>query len=263
VKDLTFCSSSVCEELQLRSHEQPVREQRCMQLVPGRCEVVDEGQKFQVIVDSANTPERLEALLMTVRECSDCKRIILVFGCGADDPQEMRPRMGNAADRLADIVIVTNDNPGNELPHNIVEHITGGFPQEVRHAFPGCNWNYLVDVGHVEQVRSLRLCARSLLWNDASLISADQVAAVRNAAISCMHWLIQATRTPDHMASFAAAAFSSSSSSSKCASGLDQSGGMEQDLHSYPNKACMLRHLVNFTVLLQPTSNRWQGPVLG
>ena len=83
--------------------------------VPGRLETIDEGQPFEVIVDYAHKPLALETLLRTVRELSS-GRVICVFGCGGDRDREKRPQMGRIATELADVVIVTNDNPRSEDP---------------------------------------------------------------------------------------------------------------------------------------------------
>jgi UDP-N-acetylmuramoyl-L-alanyl-D-glutamate--2,6-diaminopimelate ligase len=124
-----------------------------VQLVPGRYEIIDEGQKFQVLVDAANTPGSLNTLLDSIRECGDAKRIILVFGCPGDEGTRQRAYMGEVAHYKADIVIITNDNPRTEPPEAIVQSIVDGFPDEVKHAYPGSYFNFLVDVGRVQPVR--------------------------------------------------------------------------------------------------------------
>ena len=68
--------------------------------VPGRYEMIDEGQPYGVIVDYAHTPDALERLLKSVREMGP-KRIILVFGCGGERDRGKRPIMGRIADDLA------------------------------------------------------------------------------------------------------------------------------------------------------------------
>jgi UDP-N-acetylmuramoyl-L-alanyl-D-glutamate--2,6-diaminopimelate ligase len=93
--------------------------------VPGRFEAVDEGQPFEVIVDYAHKPLALETLLRTVRELSN-GRVVCVFGCGGDRDREKRPQMGRIASELADVVIVTNDNPRSEDPQAILDAIVAG-----------------------------------------------------------------------------------------------------------------------------------------
>ena len=93
--------------------------------VPGRFEAIDEGQPFEVIVDYAHKPVALETLLRTVRELAS-GRVICVFGCGGDRDREKRPQMGRIASELADVVIVTNDNPRSEDPQAIIAAIVAG-----------------------------------------------------------------------------------------------------------------------------------------
>ena len=93
--------------------------------VPGRFEAIDEGQPFEVIVDYAHKPVALETLLRTARELAT-GRVICVFGCGGDRDREKRPQMGRIASELADVVIVTNDNPRSEDPQAIIDAIVAG-----------------------------------------------------------------------------------------------------------------------------------------
>ncbi|MDD3726067.1 MAG: UDP-N-acetylmuramoyl-L-alanyl-D-glutamate--2,6-diaminopimelate ligase, partial [Candidatus Ratteibacteria bacterium] len=99
--------------------------------VPGRFELVNEGQKFNVIVDYAHTHYALSNLLMSVKEMNP-RRIILIFGCGGDRDRTKRPLMGNLAVKMADIVFITSDNPRSEDPQDIIADIEKGIPFYLR-----------------------------------------------------------------------------------------------------------------------------------
>ncbi len=94
---------------------------------PGRLEAVDQGQPFSVFVDYAHTPEALDTVLQAVREIA-AGRVIVVFGCGGDRDRSKRPKMGAIAARLANIVVVTSDNPRSEDPQAIIAEILQGMP---------------------------------------------------------------------------------------------------------------------------------------
>ena len=96
--------------------------------VPGRLELVDEGQRFAVIVDYAHKPGSLERVLEEARHLA-AGRVICVFGCGGDRDREKRPLMGRIAAELADVAIVTSDNPRSEDPQAIIEEVLAGAPE--------------------------------------------------------------------------------------------------------------------------------------
>jgi UDP-N-acetylmuramoyl-L-alanyl-D-glutamate--2,6-diaminopimelate ligase len=98
--------------------------------VPGRFEPVAEGQPFEVIVDYSHKPEALESVLRTARELTE-GRVICVFGCGGDRDRGKRPVMGRIASELADLAIVTSDNPRSEDPAAIIDEILAGVTREV------------------------------------------------------------------------------------------------------------------------------------
>ncbi len=94
--------------------------------VPGRFESVDAGQPFHVIVDYAHKPDALEKVLRASRDLADGNRVIVVVGAGGDRDRGKRPLMGKLAAELADIAIVTSDNPRSEDPEAIVAEIVAG-----------------------------------------------------------------------------------------------------------------------------------------
>ena len=95
---------------------------------PGRFEPVDEGQDFAVLVDYAHTPDSLENVLAAARDLlpREDARVICVFGAGGDRDRGKRPLMGEIAARLADLALVTSDNPRSEDPERIIEEIMAG-----------------------------------------------------------------------------------------------------------------------------------------
>jgi len=100
--------------------------------VPGRMERVQVGseQDISVIVDYAHTPDSLENLLLAARPFIPGK-MICVFGCGGDRDRTKRPKMGQIAAQLADVVFVTSDNPRTEDPERILQDILVGIPKTV------------------------------------------------------------------------------------------------------------------------------------
>ncbi|MEX0991900.1 MAG: UDP-N-acetylmuramoyl-L-alanyl-D-glutamate--2,6-diaminopimelate ligase [Actinomycetota bacterium] len=93
--------------------------------VPGRLEPVEQGQPFTVLVDYAHTPDSVENVLRAARPLTDGK-VIVVLGCGGDRDRTKRPLMGRAATSLADLAIVTSDNPRSEDPAAIIAEIEPG-----------------------------------------------------------------------------------------------------------------------------------------
>jgi UDP-N-acetylmuramoyl-L-alanyl-D-glutamate--2,6-diaminopimelate ligase len=93
--------------------------------VPGRLEQVAAGQDFTVLVDYSHKPAAVEAVLTALRPVTQGS-LVIVLGCGGDRDTAKRPLMGAAAARLADVAILTSDNPRSEDPLAILSQMLGG-----------------------------------------------------------------------------------------------------------------------------------------
>ena len=93
--------------------------------VRGRCEVIPTPLSCTVICDYAHTPDALEKVLGSLRQCTE-GRLIAVFGCGGDRDAKKRPLMAQAAANAADLLVVTSDNPRTEDPLRIIDDILAG-----------------------------------------------------------------------------------------------------------------------------------------
>jgi UDP-N-acetylmuramoyl-L-alanyl-D-glutamate--2,6-diaminopimelate ligase len=93
--------------------------------LPGRLEPVTAGTQFPVFVDYAHTPDALEQVLRALRQVGE-RRLVVVFGCGGDRDPGKRASMGEVVGRLADVPIVTSDNPRSEDPQAIVDAVMDG-----------------------------------------------------------------------------------------------------------------------------------------
>jgi len=101
---------------------------------PGRLERVDRGQDFTVLVDYAHKPGAVEALLTVMRDVTQ-GNLVIVLGCGGDRDRGKRELMGAAAARLADVAVLTSDNPRSEDPLAILAEMLAGaieVPQSAR-----------------------------------------------------------------------------------------------------------------------------------
>jgi UDP-N-acetylmuramoyl-L-alanyl-D-glutamate--2,6-diaminopimelate ligase len=117
-----------------------------VQNIPGRFEVIDEGQPFTVIVDFAHTDDSLKRVIEASRQLEP-RRIITVFGCGGDRDRGKRPLMGEIAVKKSDYVIVTSDNPRSEDPDKITLDIEVGIKQANKD-------NYRIIVNRNEAIRA-------------------------------------------------------------------------------------------------------------
>ncbi len=105
-----------------------LRDLEQMKAVPGRMQAYGGGGRPSVVVDYAHTPDALEKVLVALREviAADGGKLVCVFGCGGDRDRGKRPMMGTVAAKLADVCIVTSDNPRSESPHDIIAAIVSG-----------------------------------------------------------------------------------------------------------------------------------------
>lgn len=100
--------------------------------VPGRLERIDLPNGATAFVDYAHTDDALERVLGALRPL--CKgKLIAVFGCGGDRDRTKRPRMAEVCGRLADLTILTSDNPRTEPPEAIIAEAAAGFPESSRY----------------------------------------------------------------------------------------------------------------------------------
>jgi UDP-N-acetylmuramoyl-L-alanyl-D-glutamate--2,6-diaminopimelate ligase len=121
-------------------------------VVPGRCELVGKEYNldFEIIIDYAHSPDGLENILITAKEFTRNK-LIAVFGCGGDRDKEKRPMMGKIGAKIADIAIVTSDNPRSEEPMDIINDILVGIPKDS---------NFVVEENRKEAIKKAIKLAR-------------------------------------------------------------------------------------------------------
>lgn len=123
---LAAVTASLAEEISLEIIKKGVE---ALAVIPGRLERVECGQDFSIFIDYAHTQDALEHVLTAMRRIGEGK-IILVFGCGGDRDQSKRILMGQVAGQLADLSIVTSDNPRSEDPQAIIDQIVPGFRKD-------------------------------------------------------------------------------------------------------------------------------------
>jgi len=105
-----------------------------VEVVPGRMELIDEGQDFSVLIDSADTPEAIEQAILSAR-ATNCNRVITLIGCEGDDDgenaAETRAVIGRVVHNMSDAVFITNGSPKGENPYKILEDVCSGFRDEI------------------------------------------------------------------------------------------------------------------------------------
>jgi UDP-N-acetylmuramoyl-L-alanyl-D-glutamate--2,6-diaminopimelate ligase len=94
--------------------------------VPGRMELVSKAEEPTVFLDYAHTPDGLRKSLHSIREHFGRRKLTCLFGCGGDRDASKRNLMGKIASELSDAIILTNDNPRDEIPENIIRDIGAG-----------------------------------------------------------------------------------------------------------------------------------------
>jgi len=107
--------------------------------LPGRMELIKEGQKFKVIVDYAHTPDSMEAVYGSLKpKLDENSKLICVFGAtGGGRDKWKRPEYGKISERYCDEIILTNEDPYDEKPISILEQIEIGFLQ-AENVKPAC-----------------------------------------------------------------------------------------------------------------------------
>ncbi|MHB8894876.1 MAG: UDP-N-acetylmuramoyl-L-alanyl-D-glutamate--2,6-diaminopimelate ligase [Candidatus Geothermincolia bacterium] len=126
--------------------------------VPGRFENIDCGQPFTALVDYAHTPDGIRNVLEACREVTD-GRVIIVVGCGGDRDRSKRPLMGGVATRMADLCIITSDNPRSEDPASVIDMVLEGVRGE-----------FSADRYAVEVDRRAAICRAVEEANDGDLV---------------------------------------------------------------------------------------------
>lgn len=126
--------------------------------IPGRLERIECGNKAQIFIDYAHTPDALEKVLTTLKKnCTG--KLISVFGCGGDREREKRPIMGRISTTVADLTVITSDNSRSEDPEKITDEIADG-------AVRGSNFTVIVD-----RREAIRYALASAKDNDTVLLA--------------------------------------------------------------------------------------------
>ncbi|MBR0447939.1 MAG: UDP-N-acetylmuramoyl-L-alanyl-D-glutamate--2,6-diaminopimelate ligase, partial [Clostridia bacterium] len=119
-----LCAATVCLKLGI-PFDRVVVALSAASGVKGRAEVVPTGRDFTVVIDYAHTPDGLDNICRTLKQCCT-GRLVTLFGCGGDRDKTKRPLMAQAAAALSDYLIITSDNPRSEEPAAIIADIVAG-----------------------------------------------------------------------------------------------------------------------------------------
>ncbi|MDZ7830882.1 MAG: UDP-N-acetylmuramoyl-L-alanyl-D-glutamate--2,6-diaminopimelate ligase [Desulfobacterales bacterium] len=142
--------------------------------VPGRLERISDASGRHVFVDYAHTPKALENVLETLRAANP-GRLICIFGCGGDRDPDKRPKMGEIAGRLSDLVVITSDNPRTEAPLEIIEAIRRGtqavLPRQMAADALEQGWTQTGYVVEPDRKRAIYLGLRAAKPGDTVLIA--------------------------------------------------------------------------------------------
>ncbi len=121
---LAVLAALICLDINLNQVVGPIAS---LNPPPGRLEKIISKNGFVAVIDYAHTPDALEQVLITLREITPThNNLICVFGCGGNRDKGKRSLMGKVVDQFADQIIVTNDNPRDEEPEEIIHAIQSG-----------------------------------------------------------------------------------------------------------------------------------------
>lgn len=118
-----LCAIAICNHFGVTADE--VKEAFLQAHVKGRIELVKVSDDFTLMIDYAHNAMALESLLTTLREYKP-KRLVCLFGCGGNRSKLRRYEMGEVSGKLADLTVITSDNPRNEEPQAIIDDIKVG-----------------------------------------------------------------------------------------------------------------------------------------
>ena len=118
-----LCAIAICNHFGVTAEE--VKEALLQAHVKGRIELVKVSDDFTLMIDYAHNAMALESLLTTLREYKP-KRLVCLFGCGGNRSKLRRYEMGEVSGKLADLTVITSDNPRNEEPQAIIDDIKVG-----------------------------------------------------------------------------------------------------------------------------------------